>query len=164
MQIDTKYEGGFPSFKAVSDLIPDDPMQMNEAAIAQVFDEKSILKLIDVKIADNGGLTKLFNATAEMGPIMAASDPSGFNPLEGQTGASLRQMAGSMIGMFGASPDIAPFATPFANFIMQGGKLNISLKPAMPMTWNALGEAFMMQTDQPGEAMKKLGLKVEHAK
>ena len=49
---------------------------------------------IDVKIADNGGLTKLFNATAEMGPIMAASDPSGFNPLEGQTGASLRQMAG----------------------------------------------------------------------
>jgi hypothetical protein len=88
-------------------------MQMNEAAIAQVFDEKSLLKLVDVKITDNGGLTKMFNTTAEMGPMMAASDPSGFNPLEGQTGASLRQMAGSMIDPCSApAPDIAPFADP----------------------------------------------------
>ena len=95
---------------------------------------------------------------------MAASDPSGFNPLEGQTGASLRQMAGSMITMFGATPDIAPFATPFANFIIQGGKLNISLKPPKPMTWNALSQQLMVQTDQPGQALKDIGLKVEHAK
>jgi hypothetical protein len=164
LQVTNKYEGAFPSFKAVSDLIPDDPTQANEAAIAKVFDDSSKLKLVDVNIVDNGGLDKLFNLTADLGPIMAASDPSGGNPMEGQTGASLRQMAGSMLGMVGASPDIAPFVTPISNFVMQGGKLHLLLQPATPMTWTAIGNSLSGTTGSPGEELKKLGLKVEHAK
>lgn len=164
LQITNKYEGSFPSFKAVSDLIPDDPTQANEAAIAKVFDDSSKLKLVDVNVVDSGGLDKLFNLTADLGPIMAASDPSGFNPMEGQTGASLRQMAGSMLGMVGATPDIAPFVTPISTFIMQGGKLHIGLKPAQPMTWNAIGASLSGATGSPSEELKKLGLKVEHSK
>ena len=163
MQITNKYEGTFPSFKAVSDLIPEDPTQTNEAAIAKIFDDSSKLKLIDINIVDNGGLDKLFNLTADLGPIMAASDPSGFNPMEGQTGASLRQMAGSMLNMVGATPDIAPFVTPLSTFIMQGGKLHIGLKPAQAMTWNAIGMS-LSSTANPAEELKKLGLKVEHSK
>lgn len=164
MQITNKYEGTFPSFKAVSDLIPDDPAAIDDMAIAKVFDDQSKLKLVDINVVDNGGLDKLFNLTADLGPIMAASDPSGFNPMEGQTGASLRQMAGSMLGMVGATPDIAPFVTPISNFVMQGGKLHIGLKPAAPMTWNAIGASLSGTTGTPGEELKKLGLKVEHSK
>ncbi len=164
MQVTTKYEGAFPSFKAVSDLIPDDPTQTNEAAIAQVFDASSKLKLVDINVTDAGGLEKMFNMVADMGPIMAAADPSGYNPMEGQTGASLRQMAGSMLGMFGATPDIAPFVNPISAFIMQGGKLHIGLKPAQAMTWTAIGESLSGTTTSPGEQLKALGLKVEHSK
>jgi hypothetical protein len=165
MQFTTKFEGGFPSFKAVSDLIPDDPMQANEAAIAKVFDEKSTFKLVDINVNDDGGLDKMFNLMADLAPIMAAGDGSGPNPMEGQTGASLRQMAGGMLTMLGATPEFAPYITPLSNFIMQGGKLHIGMKPAQPMTWTALGESLMGPAmADPAAQLKQLGLKVEHSK
>ena len=164
MQLTTKFEGGFPSFKAVSALIPEDPMQANEAAIAQLFDEKSTLKLVDINVNDDGGLDKMFNLVADLGPIMAAGDPAG-NPMEGQTGASLRQMAGGMLTMLGATPEFAPYINPLSNFIMQGGKLHIGLKPAQPMTWTALSESLMgAGMADPAAQLKQLGLKVEHSK
>src|SRR5690606_14678591 len=116
MQVSTKYEGAFPSFKAVSDLIPDDPTQTNEAAIAQVFDASSKLKLVDINVTVAVDFERLFNLLADLCPMMAAAYPSGYNPMEGQTGASLRQMAGSMLCMFGATPDIAPFVNPISAF------------------------------------------------
>ncbi|MDP3495668.1 MAG: hypothetical protein Q8R82_21385 [Hyphomonadaceae bacterium] len=165
MQFTTKYEGGFPSFKAVSDLIPEDPMQTDDMAIAKVFDEKSTLKLVDINVVDSGGLDKMFNLMADLAPIMAAGDPSGVNPMEGQTGESLRQMAGGMLTMLGATPDFAPYINPLSNFIMQGGKLHIGLKPAQPMTFTALSESLMGTTmADPAAQLKQLGLKVEHSK
>jgi hypothetical protein len=95
---------------------------------------------------------------------MAASDPSGFNPFEGQTGTSIRQMASGMLMMFGATPDIAPFVNPISNFITQGGKLRIALQPQQPMTWNAIGQKLSGSSQPPGVALKEAGLKVEHSK
>ena len=166
MQVDMKYEGGFPSFKAVSDLIPDDPMQMNEEAVANLFDQKSTLKLIDINVADNGGLTKMFDFAAEVGPIMAGGDPAVGGALQGQTGASLRQMAGGMLTMLGgASPDIAAFLNPMSSFIMEGGKLHIGLKPSQPTPFSGIAQKFMMMDPMsPGPVLKDLGLKVEHSK
>lgn len=164
MQMALKYEGGFPDFKSVSDLIPEDMGMANMDGVAQLFDARSTLKLINVNVVDNGGLAKMFDFTADMGPIMAAGDPSGFNPLEGQTGASLRQMAGGMLTMLGATPDIAPFITPMANFIMEGGKLNITLQPPAPMTFSAFGEKMVGTMQAPGATLKDVGLKVEHSK
>lgn len=164
MQMAFKYEGGFPDFKSASDLIPDDPGMMNTDALAQLFDTRSTMKLININMVDNGGLQKMFDFTADMGPIMAATDPSGFNPLEGQTGASLRQMAGGMLTMLGATPDLAPFITPMANFIMEGGKLNVTLQPPAPMTFSAFAEKMSGSMQAPGAALKDVGLKVEHSK
>lgn len=164
MQMALKYEGGFPDFKSVSDMVPEDAGMTNMEGVAQLFDSRSTLKLINVNVVDNGGLTKMFNFTADMGPIMAATDPSGFNPLEGQTGESLRQMAGGMLTMLGATPDIAPFVTPVANFVMQGGKLNLAFQPPQPMTFSAFGEKMTSTAQAPGVTLKELGLKVEHSK
>jgi hypothetical protein len=164
MQFAFKYEGGFPDFKSVSDLIPDDPLAADMDAVGQVFAERSKLKLVSLNVTDSGGLGKIFDLAAEMGPVLAASDPSGFNPFEGQTGASLRQMAGGALTMLGASPEFAPFITPMSNFIMEGGKLTLAMQPAQAMTLSALGE-LMTRTDvSPTETFKQLGLKVEHAK
>jgi hypothetical protein len=164
VQIATKFEGGFPSFKAVSDLVPDDIAKTNEQALASLFETKSTLKLIDVSITDNGGLEKTFNLIADLAPIMAASDPSGINPFEGQTGASIRQMASGMLMMFGATPDIAPFVNPLSTFITQGGKLQIALQPQQPMTWSAVGQKLAGSLQSPGVALKEAGFKVEHSK
>jgi len=164
MQMGFKYEGGLPDFKSASDLMPEDGGMTDMTPVAELFDKRSTLKLINVNVVDNGGLTRMFDFAADMGPIMAATDPSGFNPLEGQTGASLRQMAGSMMNMLGASPDIAPFVTPIANFVMQGGKLNLAFQPAQPMTFSAFGEKMTGATQAPGVTLKELGLKVEHSK
>jgi hypothetical protein len=164
MQMGLKYEGGFPDFKSASDLFPEDGGMVDSTAFAQLFDKRSTMKLINVNVADNGGLAKMFNFAADMGPIMAAGDPSGFNPLEGQTGESLRQMAGGMLTMLGATPDLAPFITPMANFIMQGGKLNMTFQPSQPMTFSAFAEKMSGSMQAPGAALKEIGLKVEHSK
>src|SRR5262249_54276561 len=52
MHMDLKYEGGLPSFKAVSDLVPDDPEKADQAAIGKVFEAASTLKLVEFNIAD----------------------------------------------------------------------------------------------------------------
>lgn len=164
MQMGFKYEGGFPDFKSASDLFPEDGGMVDTTGFSQLFEKRTTMKLINVNMVDNGGLQKMFDFTADMGPIMAAGDPSGFNPLEGQTGASLRQMAGGMLTMLGATPDLAPFITPMANFIMEGGKLNLTFQPAQPMTFSALAEKMSGSMQAPGAALKEVGLKVEHSK
>lgn len=164
MQIDFRYEGGLPSFQAASSLIPDDPEKADALALGKLFDEKSTLKLIDLSIADQGGLTKIFGLTADIGAALAAANPSEPNPMAGQTGASLRQMAGGLITMVGASPDIAPFMTPFAAFVTEGGKLHASLAPSTTLPWSGVGAKFTSGTSSPGQVLKELGLKVEHTK
>jgi hypothetical protein len=164
MQMGFKYEGGFPDFKSASDLFPEDGGMVDTTAFSQLFDKRTTMKLINVNMADNGGLKKMFDFAADMGPIMAATDPSGFNPMEGQTGESLRQMAGGMLTMLGATPDLAPFITPMANFIMQGGKLNMTFQPSQPMTFSAFAQKMSGSMQAPGAALKELGLKVEHSK
>jgi hypothetical protein len=169
MQFDTKYEGAFPSFKAVSDLVPDDPMQMSEAAIGQVFDEKSTLKLIDTRITDNGGLAKMFNLSADLAPLMGGADMG-----TGQmTGDQMRQMAAAGLQMVAIQagsqmPEIPALLTPISEFITSGGKLRFLMQPSKPMTFNAASESLMSMAMpgavSPAEALKQLGLKVEHSK
>jgi len=170
LQIDTKYEGAFPSFKAVSDLIPDDPMQTNEAAIAQVFDEKSTLKLVDVKITDEGGIAKMFNLSAEMATLMNGGMDMGMGPMNGD---QMRQMAAQGIQMLAIQagpqmPEIPKMLTPISDFLLGGGKLRFLVQPAKPMTFMQIGErmmsAGMSGAMDPSQAIKELGLKVEHSK
>jgi hypothetical protein len=73
-------------------------------------------------------------------------------------------MASGLVTMMGASPDIAPLATPLATFIKEGGKLHISLKPTQPMTFSGIAEKFSGPSASPGQTLKELGLKVEHSK
>lgn len=163
MQFNTRYEGGFPSFSAVSALVPEDVTKTDEAAITKLFDTKSTLKLVDFTVTDSGGLDKIFNLLADMGPAIAEADPSMGNPFEGQTGASIRQMAGGLFTVVGAGADMAPFINPISDFIMKGGKLRIAMKPPQPMSWSALAEKLFGSGDDPVKSLKEAGLSVEHS-
>ena len=169
LQIDTKYEGAFPSFKAVSDLIPDDPTLINDQAIAQVFDEKSLLKLVDIKLTDNGGLAKMFNLSADLAPLMGGADMG----MGQMTGDQLRELAAQGIKMMSIQagpqmPEIPKMLTPISDFLLGGGKLRFLVQPAKPMTFMQIGErmmsAGMSGAMDPSQAIKELGLKVEHSK
>ena len=169
MQLDTKYEGAFPSFKAVSDLIPDDPTLMNEQAIAQVFDEKSLLKLVDIKLTDNGGLAKMFNLSADLAPLMGGADMG----MGQMTGDQLRELAAQGIKMMSIQagpqmPEIPAMLNPISEFLSTGGKLRFLMQPAKPMNFMAVSDllmsAGMAGSTDPSQAIKELGLKVEHSK
>ncbi len=169
LQLDTKYEGAFPSFKAVSDLIPDDPTLINDQAIAQVFDEKSLLKLVDIKLTDNGGLAKMFNLSADLAPLMGGADMG----MGQMTGDQLRELAAQGIKMMSIQagpqmPEIPAMLNPISDFLSTGGKLRFLMQPAKPMNFMTVGDrlmsAGMAGSMDPSAAIKELGLKVEHSK
>jgi hypothetical protein len=162
LQVSAKYEGGFPSFKAVSDLIPEngEPDQM---ALMSVFQSNSSLKLIEVNVQDKGGLPKVFGLMGEMAPQM------GMAP-EAMTGEQVRAMAVEAITMAARPdvtgiPELAPLMTPVANFVRDGGKLRVAVQPGKPMPFMSLMATMMSAgMGSPAQAIKDLGLKVEHSK
>src|SRR5690606_28006394 len=74
INVDAKYEGGFPSYKAVTDLVPADPSRANMQALSRLFSDQSKLKLVEINLADNGGLGKIFALAADMGQQMGGFD------------------------------------------------------------------------------------------
>ena len=162
MQFTAKYEGGFPSFKAVSDLIPENG-EPNEQALMNVFQSNSSLKLIDLNLQDKGGLTKIFGLMGDMAPQMGMSP----TPM---TGEQVRAQAVEGI-TFMARPDVsgipelAQLMTPVAAFVREGGKLRALVQPSKQMPFATLMSTVMSAgMGSPAQAIKDLGLKVEHSK
>ena len=162
LQLSATYQGAFPSFKAVSDLIPEDGPP-NEAALMGVFSTDSTLKLIELNVNDKGGLPKIFGFMGDMAPQM------GMAP-EPMTGDQVRAMAVEAITMaarpdVSGIPELGPLMTPVASFVREGGKLRIALQPIKPMPFSSLmGTVMMAGMGSPAQAIKDLGLKVEHSK
>ena len=162
LQLSATYQGAFPSFKAVSDLIPEDGPP-NEAALMGVFSTDSTLKLIELNVNDKGGLPKIFGFMGDMAPQM------GMAP-EPMTGDQVRAMAVEAITMaarpdVSGIPELGPLMTPVASFVREGGKLRIALQPTKPMPFSSLmGTVMMAGMGSPAQAIKDLGLKVEHSK
>lgn len=161
--IDAKYEGVFPSFKAVSDVIPEDPEQTNPMAIANVFSTGSALKLIDLNVKDNGGLTKVYGIMGDFAPSI------GMGP-EPMTGDQVRSMVAGMVRQLSdpqatGMPEVAALMAPVASFLESGGKLRVAVQPAKVMPFTSLAGTLMAAgMGSPAQAIKDLGLKVEHSK
>jgi hypothetical protein len=162
LQFSAKYEGAFPSFKAVSDLIPENGAP-DEMALMNVFQTNSSLKLIELNVEDKGGLPKIFGLVGDMSPAMQPGAPP-------MTGEQVRAMAVDGITMMARPdvsgvPELAPLMTPVANFVRDGGKLRVLVQPAKPMPFSGLMATVMMAgMGSPAQAIKDLGLKVEHSK
>jgi hypothetical protein len=157
MDASATYEGGFPSFDAVSALVPDNG-PANTEALSSLFDAKTTLKLVDINLNDRGGLEKLFGVTADMAKLSGQA-PAGMDDPK-----AIRQMASMGVQMLAMQvPDMASFVTPIGNFIETGGRLHIAMKPPQPMAFAQVAASFYGM-GAPGEAMKRLGVTVEHNK
>jgi hypothetical protein len=162
LDFNAKYEGAFPSFKAVSDLIPETG-EPNEMALANVFQSNSSLKLIDVNFKDNGGLGKIFGMMGDLSPSI------GMSP-EPMTGAQVRAQAVDGVKMMARPdvsgiPELATLLNPVAEFLSTGGKLRFAVQPTKPMPFGTLVSTVLSAgMGSPAQAIKDLGLKVEHSK
>jgi len=162
--ISAKYEGAFPTFKAVSDLIPEtNPEEANPMAIAGVFQTDSSLKLIDLNVKDNGGLKTVYGIVGEMAPEI------GMGP-DVMTADQVRSMVAGMVKQLSdpqatGMPEVAALMTPVASFLEAGGKLRVAVQPSKAMPFSSLmGTLMAAGMGSPAQAIKDLGLKVEHSK
>lgn len=161
LNVSAKYEGAFPSFKAVSDLIPETG-EPNEMAIANVFQTNSSLKLIDLSVKDNGGLNKIFAIVGEMSPEMTGGPAMTAEQARSQAVEGIKMMARPDVS---GIPELTPLLTPVADFLATGGKLRFLIQPSKPMPFSSLvGTLMSAGMGSPAQAIKDLGVKVEHSK
>lgn len=165
LRTDLKYEGGLPTFKAVSDLVPDDPEKADSAAIGKVFEAASTMKLVEFSIADEGGLEKIYGLTADAAKLMPA-DPSG-GMMSGQTPQTLRNMASSGVYLLAetfeqSAPGLKALVAPFGAFLEKGGNVKFTAKPVKPLALAATGQAIEKGEMTPAEFIKALNAKTVH--
>jgi len=165
LKFNTKYEGGFPSFKAVSDLIPDNIEATDQEALANVFTTSTSLKLIEFNIEDKGGLPKIYGLMGDFAPAMGMGG-------EPMTAENVRTMASSGLKTMAAAvsqeiPEIPGLLNPIAAFLETGGKLRLAIQPTKPMPFASFESTMsgaMMGSSTPSQIIKELGVKSEHTK
>ena len=170
IDIDAKYEGSFPSYKAVTDVTPADPARANFEAIGRVFTERSQLKLVEVNVNDKGGLSKIFGLVAEGGQGMGGFDfgrgPTTLNgeQLREQASLFVQSMAVEASSQF---PEVRGLLTPVANFLQAGGRLKLAMQPPKPLGFSGLadiGAGAMFGTLTPSQVIQQMGVRTEHSK
>lgn len=115
-------------------------------------------------VVEQGAFKSLTMTIADEKLLDAVFDIAGLQM--NQSGADLRASAPAMIRLSGAqaaalSPRIADYVSALADFVAEGGSLNIAAKPAEPVTFKALSE--IGQTG-PQAAPDALNLTVTHKK
>ncbi|HEX5006234.1 MAG TPA: hypothetical protein VFV70_03920 [Hyphomonadaceae bacterium] len=166
LKIDATFEGSLPSFKAVSDLVPDNIDQTDGAAVGKVFEQASTLKLVNLDIVDNGGLNKSFVLATEIMKMQPAT-PDAPNPMANMTPEQLRSMASAGIYMVADQaasqvPSASALIKPLAAFIEKGGRVKITVAPKEPVQLATFGNAIASGQTSPDAAIQQLNIKVEH--
>ena len=166
IDVEAKYEGGFPSYKAVTDLMPADPARANMDSISRLFEQQSKLKLIEVNVSDKGGLTKMFGLAADASQQMGGID-MGFGP-QAMTGDQLRETAAQFVQLFavqasGQYPEVRGLLTPVSSFLQSGGRLRFVMQPGQPLPMSAI-PGMAMGGLTPSQLIQQLGVRAEHSK
>jgi hypothetical protein len=138
LRFDLKYDGGMPTFKGVSDLIPGGFETAKGDEIAALFSSSSTLKAVELNVADEGGLDKIFALTAEIGKTLPPDATGGVAMFANATPQSLRQMASSGVYLVAEQaeatmPGAKALIAPFGAFLEKGGKVKLTLRPKTPL-------------------------------
>jgi hypothetical protein len=166
IDVEARYEGGFPSYKAVTALMPADPARANMDSLGQLFQQQSNLKLIEVNVSDKGGLTKMFGLAADAGQQMGGID-MGMGP-QTMTGDQLRETATQFVQLFAVQassqfPEVRGLLTPVSSFLQSGGRLRFVMQPGQPLPLSAVPE-MAMGALSPSQLIQQLGIRAEHSK
>lgn len=126
-RIDFETSAGFPKFKDFAALHPKKGESVDAAKVSALF-SGTTLTGASITTVDAGMLPRLFAFAADMQSAQMGAKPGAIKPDELRAGAafSLRTL--------GAAPSpLAPVYLALAEFIAEGGTLNLSATPAAPI-------------------------------
>jgi hypothetical protein len=167
LRFDLKYDGGMPTFKDVSDLIPGGFETAKGDEIAALFSKTSNLKDVELNVVDEGGLDKIFALTAEIGKTLPSDATGGVAVFANATPESLRQMASAGVYMAADQaaammPGAKELIAPFGAFLEKGGKVKLTLKPKTPLPLAATMEKVQKGEITPEQLVLQLNGKTVH--
>ncbi|MEZ5938618.1 MAG: hypothetical protein R3C52_10410 [Hyphomonadaceae bacterium] len=150
MHFDATIMGSLPSFDAVSDLIPENPEEADQQALATLFAASSLFEGFEYNLKDEGGLDKTFALTIDIAKLVPDEDGQ-MAMLTSQTPDGLRQMAASLVylGSGAAAAEFPPaqdLLRTVAAWIQDGGSLRLKSSPEKPL---GAAAAAMMQAMSP---------------
>ena len=155
----------FPDFDMIAPHIPDNLSNIDMAAIGEVFTENAKFIFNDVAFIDEGGLERSFAMAVEFAKL--APDNPGLAGTRNSTPEKLREIAAN--GLFlgageidKAFPPAVDYLQSFSDFILKGGRLDISVRPPEPLSAHNADEIEALIQDDPEKAEDMLGLKVTH--
>jgi hypothetical protein len=165
LRADVKFEGGLPTFKQVSDQIPDNPEQADTASISEAFGSSTSLKSIELNVIDEGGLEKIYGMIAEAGAMMPPDQ--GGAMMANQTPQSIRALATAGAYMLADQaemglPGSRPLLAPFGAFMEKGGRVKFTAKPKSPMVAATIGERINEGELTPDAFLKELNATTVH--
>lgn len=145
LRADLKYEGGFPTFNGVSDLIPGGFETAKGDEIGALFQKASTLKMVELNVVDEGGLDKIYALAAEAGKMLPPDQTGGVAVFANTTPEGLRQMASAGVYMAAdqaeaMAPGLKALIVPFGDFLQKGGKVQFTMKPKTPLVLADLAE------------------------
>ena len=126
-RIDFETSAGLPTFKEFSALHPRKGEPFDTAKLSQLLADATLQRGA-LSVADAGMLPRLFALAADMQALQMGGAPGAIKPAELRAGAafSLRSL--------GAAPTpLAPVYAAIADFVADGGTLDLSVSPAAPI-------------------------------
>lgn len=126
-RLDLGAQAGLPNFKEFASLHPKKGEAFDAAALSALFADAT-LHGASLTVADAGMLPRLFALAADMQSLQMGGAPGAIKPEELRAGAafSLRTL--------GAAPSpLAPLYSTLADFIAEGGTLDLAVSPTAPV-------------------------------
>lgn len=131
-QVDLDLGAGFPTFKEFATLHPKKGEAFDAAKASALFADASLADA-SITVADRGLLARAFALTADMQAAQAGMKPGAVK------GEELRAAAAFSMRSLGSAPTpLAPVYAAVADFIAEGGALNVAAAPAAPIPFSLI--------------------------
>lgn len=131
-QVDLDLGAGFPTFKEFATLHPEKGEAFDAAKMSALFSETSLADA-SITVADKGLLVRGFALAADLQVAQAGLTPGAIK------GEDLRAAAAFSLRGLGAAPTpLAPMYAVIADFIAEGGTLNVAASPAAPIPFSLI--------------------------
>lgn len=160
--------GELPDYNAMIKILPDDIKDVDEAAVADLFESKTRFRSYGVSLFDEGGLEKSFILATEFAALLPEEEQTPQTAfLRVNTPEQLRLMAGNSVLI--AAPQVEKVFAPgvaylqsLSNFINKGGSIAASVQPIEPMGAAEFEELDEVVKNDPAALVDILGLSVIH--
>lgn len=152
--VDLDLGAGLPTFKEFASLHPKKGEAFDTARLASLFQDTALAD-VSITVSDSGVLARGFALAADLQAAQAGMKPGTVK------GEDLRAAAAFSIRSLGAAPTpLAPVYAVVADFVADGGALNIAAAPAAPIPFSLI----MVPGANGEDPLTRLNLKATRTK